>query len=275
MKIIFFFSCCLTSFLTGNNLTSFSDNPTDTLRSGNYYFINGNVYDSSKENLIIESNILEAVITTYGYLLVRKADKIAFANERFDTGEWTSININGTQSMEFELDGDALYVKVYTLSDTIIIDLMEKRPTKVPIGSEWIRSIEEVESNSTIFRLNLSNKNLIQIPEQVTELKNLAELVIYNCSISSFPIEFFKLKNLEELCMSDNQLYHIPKQIELLSNLYKLDFRHNQLKDLPIEIKNLKNLMEIDLRGNAFNYEERRKIKDWFKGTACIVLFDD
>jgi internalin A len=73
--------------------------------------------------------------------------------------------------------------------------------------------------------LDLSGKNLTEIPEAIAKLTNLTQLYLYN-----------------------NQITQIPEAIAKLTNLTQLDLSGNQITEIPLEVLNTKNAKEI------FNY---------------------
>jgi Leucine-rich repeat (LRR) protein len=266
----------LISFLIrGKNIIGydieFKSSNTDTIFSGNYYFINDKVYDSSQNNTIIEDSILQAaIVPIYDFIIVRKKNHIAFGNK-----DWNKFKINNIVSFQLDFNGDLVYANIYTSNDTVLIDLLNKRITTIPISSEWLDSVDNIKEYHSVFKLNLSNKKLTQLPENICQFKQLASLSIYNNALTGFPIDFFKLQKLEELVLSNNELTFLPKEIGLLKDLHILNLRNNQLSELPIEIKQLKNLQELDLRGNNFADENKKKIKNWFNNSSCEVYFDE
>ena len=98
--------------------------------------------------------------------------------------------------------------------------------------------------------LDLSERNLILLPKEIGNFKNLKELNLDRNNLRSLPEEIGKLKNLERLDLNYNNLTSLPKKIGNLKNLKKLNLGSNNLRSLPEEIGNLKNLKKLYLDRN-------------------------
>lgn len=98
--------------------------------------------------------------------------------------------------------------------------------------------------------LNLSDKNIKQLPVEIGELTNLKTLSISRNQISSLPVEIGQLENLTTLSLSRNQLKELPPQIKRLKNLETLDVSNNRLSSLPTEIGQLTKLKSLYLNEN-------------------------
>jgi internalin A len=99
-------------------------------------------------------------------------------------------------------------------------------------------------------KLYLSYKELMKVPEQLGQLKNLNELYLYGNQLTSVPEQLGQLKNLEVLDLSYNQLTSVPEQLGQLKNLTRLYLEDNQLTSVPEQLGQLKNLKELDLHDN-------------------------
>lgn len=264
-----FFACTL--FVKGSNSNIGNNNPQDTIRVGNYFYHNNTVYDSSKGNVIIETNVEECkVVPIHGFLLVRKNDLIAFGDK-----EWCRIKIDGVKSFKFDIYGDIVYCVVSAKNDSFLIDLFNKRLTSIPIDADFFYSIEEIKDPTKVYKLDISEKKLTEISSKISRLSKLATLKMNKNEISNLPIDFFQLKNLEDLVLSQNKLTVIPNEIGKLTKLSLLNLSYNSLSDLPIEVMQLKNLKRLELKGNNFSKATKEKIRGWFKDTKCILDFGD
>ena len=98
--------------------------------------------------------------------------------------------------------------------------------------------------------LDLSNEVLIEIPEEVFELKQLESLDLSFCSLKKISESILRLKNLKSLYLFGNQLKNIPESITKLTNLTELNLSNNQLASIPESISNLTNLTVLYLHDN-------------------------
>ena len=113
------------------------------------------------------------------------------------------------------------------------------------------RIFTDIASNiSRPFELNLSNYDLLVLPESIGNLTNLTVLEINNNSLISLPESIGSLTNLISLDVSNNKLTSLPDSISKLSNLSKLDLSDNQLNSIPSSISKLGNLIDLDLCDN-------------------------
>ncbi|MGJ3244491.1 MAG: COR domain-containing protein [Elainellaceae cyanobacterium] len=98
--------------------------------------------------------------------------------------------------------------------------------------------------------LNLSGKNLQELPPEIGNLANLSRLYLYKNQLTSVPKELGNLAKLSVLSLSLNQLTSVPKELGNLAKLSRLDLSHSQLTSVPKELGNLPNLSRLDLPRN-------------------------
>lgn len=131
-------------------------------------------------------------------------------------------------------------------------------------------------NNPSITKLDLRNKQLTEIPDEVFKLRNLRKLDLRNNNLKTLPIEiskllrlevldisyndiqflyagFFNLKNLKILIISHNKLRSIPKQIFKLNKIQILIVSGNNLASLPDELGNLSQLQVLNIAKNKFD----------------------
>eukprot|EP00742_Colponemidia_sp_Colp-10_P010981 GILJ01012129.1.p1 GENE.GILJ01012129.1~~GILJ01012129.1.p1 ORF type:complete len:710 (+),score=124.52 GILJ01012129.1:74-2203(+) len=111
--------------------------------------------------------------------------------------------------------------------------------------------------------LNLSNKKLKQLPDEVChiseltfgdkwwELGELTKLDLSHNELTELPEDIGNLKDLVSVMQSNNQLTALPVSLFLLANLKKLDTSHNLLQSLPPSFSSCTSLVELNLQGNA------------------------
>ncbi len=120
--------------------------------------------------------------------------------------------------------------------------------------------------------LDLSNKNLTQVSQDVFKKTNLTELNLsHNRLTGAIPAEIRMLSQLEALDLSDNMMTGLPAEVGQLSHLKVLDLSNNQLTGLPMELGNLSNLQTLDLRGNAYSVQDLDQIRQKLLQTNILV----
>lgn len=88
---------------------------------------------------------------------------------------------------------------------------------------------DSLDKLSTLTTIDLSNRQLIEIPKELLSLTNLQHLGLSGNNIITIPKEITSLINLQTFYLSYNQLTVIPIEISSLTNLHYLAFDHNQL----------------------------------------------
>ncbi len=96
--------------------------------------------------------------------------------------------------------------------------------------------------------VEILNKNLEQIPDNILKQIQLEYLNLYKCGIEILSEEIGNLTSLTELYLYQNKLTKIPK-----------------------EIGNLTNLKYLNLSDNKFPEEEKQKIREWLPN--CNIQF--
>lgn len=121
-------------------------------------------------------------------------------------------------------------------------------------------------------KLDLSNKSLEKIPEDVFNQFDLKELDVSNNKLTgSIQSEIRDLENLEVLIASNNQMTGVPAEIGHLRNLQILDLSDNKLTGLPNELGNLQNLKTFDISGNDFSELDLNAIQEKLPDDVNII----
>ncbi len=103
---------------------------------------------------------------------------------------------------------------------------------------------------SEVYKLNLSNKDLKEFPEDIFKLKELRYLILDSNKISSIPPQIAELHKLKCLSFSTNNIKELPSEIGSLSELRYFYVDHNQLSVLPPEFYKLAKLEEVFINSN-------------------------
>ncbi len=137
----------------------------------------------------------------------------------------------------------------------------------IPIGScEEIRRWFTTEHNQTqiraITRLDLSEMNLLCIPDEMRFFTGLRTLLLQKNSIMEIPSFFGELINLRDLSLSYNRIKYLPTEIGGLIHLNYLLLEGNKIGLLPEQIGELIGLITLNLNNN-----EIRRLPD----TICDI----
>lgn len=98
--------------------------------------------------------------------------------------------------------------------------------------------------------IRIENNKLIEIPDEIKNLKSLKRIIINNNHIEKISFELKNLNFLEDFRLQNNDLTHIPNTIFSLEKLKILLLSDNQISKIPLEIENLKNLNQLHLQNN-------------------------
>lgn len=155
-----------------------------------------------------------------------------------------------------------------TLNDQENLDENDK--SRLP-SDRIMRKIFDVTHNLST-TLDLSNHNLIAIPEEILELSHLQNLYLNGNRLSTLPSNFFdKLPNLQWLDLRFNELKSIPSTyIGRHKFLRNLLLEGNNLRTLPLELGLINTMNGLNLRDNPLEFPPAEVIE---KGTKEILKF--
>lgn len=137
---------------------------------------------------------------------------------------------------------------------------------------EYRNAIHEAVNFGSSTVLDLSNKNLTDVPNDVFNRRTLVELNLsHNLLDGALQAEVRHLQNLKVLNLSNNRFTGIPAEIGQLGQLEVLDVSHNNITGLPLELGNLKNLKVLNLSGNDFSEYDLEKIQAQLPATTEII----
>ncbi|MHA1105327.1 MAG: leucine-rich repeat domain-containing protein [Promethearchaeota archaeon] len=88
---------------------------------------------------------------------------------------------------------------------------------------------------------------LCSIPKKISNLKRLKQLSV-GSRIDNIPDSLSQLKNLESLNLNNNPLKKIPESIYSLENLFQFHIGNTNIKELSESIAMLKNLDVLDIK---------------------------
>lgn len=139
------------------------------------------------------------------------------------------------------------------------LQLLEELERNINKQLPYVYTIEYGTSGVRVEEGNITGLALIAcdisiLPEVITQLEFLTELVIRDEKLSSIPKTINKLLNLTSLTLSGfavaSQLRELPDSIIELDALENLTLESNQLNELPQRFGRLKNLRKLNLWDN-------------------------
>lgn len=106
------------------------------------------------------------------------------------------------------------------------------------------------ESLQELFELDVSKKNMYELPKEIEKLSNLRILILDENNIKEFPNTLYKLKKLCVLSFSKNSISFISEEISNLENLVLFDACENNIAELPMSFYKLTKLEVLCLHAN-------------------------
>ncbi|XP_026432776.1 putative disease resistance protein RGA3 [Papaver somniferum] len=138
-----------------------------------------------------------------------------------------------------ELETDKSINKLYNLESLVLNDM--------GIGVQIL--LTNIQSLEKLRYLEVSDTDMVELPDSVTSLYNLQTLDLNNCALKFIPDSISGLKNLRFLNLSSNPIEELPVSVITLTNLEALNVSFcKNLKALPEYVSGLKNLRGFDFR---------------------------
>ncbi len=158
---------------------------------------------------------------------------------------------------------DGLKVKV---SDSVLSELG-------PIAALSVEQIIEEARKSASTELDLSGKDLSEIPQELEILDSLEVLKLQNNNLENIPAFLTRLPNLRELYVDDNLLTDIP-QILPHPALQVLSLKNNRIKNISNEIlQKGRQISSLLLSGNPI--EDEQIILSASEGVPALLKYLD
>lgn len=110
-----------------------------------------------------------------------------------------------------------------------------------------------------VTKLDLSDKNLKQFPNEIFLCTNLTKLILANNSISKIPKEISSLRKLKVLDLSNNDIKQIHAEVFKLSKLRTFNVASNNVKTLPKQLKD-SSIKELFLQNNNISIIDEKLI---------------
>ncbi|HKK59128.1 MAG TPA: leucine-rich repeat domain-containing protein [Salinivirga sp.] len=138
----------------------------------------------------------------------------------------------------------------------------EKNSKSLDLSNRDLEEIPpEIGELTQLEHLDLSYNYIKTVPREIGKLINLKTLLLLKNQIKALPPTIGHLKSLALLDISHNDFTTFPKEIGFLSNLKSLDASYSELKTLPIEFIELLSLKELYLEENPFEFPPQKVIK--------------
>ena len=136
-----------------------------------------------------------------------------------------------------------------------VLDLSNRRLAKLP---------EDIGACTYLTKLYLS-RNALKNIDELASLPDLQVLAVANNSLTQFPIALSASSSkLKDLLLSDNLLTDIPGTILRFPNLVKLDLMGNKLSEIPQTVLSITSLTTLNLSWN--------QISEVPKGISALTL---
>ncbi|KAJ6227661.1 hypothetical protein M0813_09564 [Anaeramoeba flamelloides] len=153
-----------------------------------------------------------------------------------------------------------LNVNIFGCSDLRYLDASNN--TIPSISGEAIKGL------SRLTCLNFGGNELTELPEEMSQLVNLKELLLYENKFSYFPRVLTNLWNLEILDLNNNEIKEVPMQIAAMLSLKNLSLAANSIRNIPKELSVMTHLQQLNLQENplvsalqaVFQYNENWKV---------------
>lgn len=118
------------------------------------------------------------------------------------------------------------------------------------ITCQNITDLEGLAQLQSVEKLDISNSNLQELPQEIGNLSHLQELHLSNNTLLEIPTAIFSLKKLKALHVMNNNLAYISPKIGELKQLETLNISGNNLLTLPAEINELSSLKQLMVSTN-------------------------
>jgi len=170
-----------------------------------------------------------------------------------ELNDWIASISRETDILWCEITGSFFDRLVQDPDHAFVVNLSNLNITDLPQRLSQLRYLKY---------LNLCrNKELFTNPQSMEQLESLSgcfssleHLNLYWTNLSSAPSWIFQLSSLTFLDISDNRLNQLWKQQPKCFNLKQLNISNNQLTDLPSSIQSLTNLKELSIYNNQLTH---------------------
>ncbi|XP_053104854.1 leucine-rich repeat-containing protein 39 isoform X2 [Hemicordylus capensis] len=212
------------------------------------------------EERVSLAKLKEKVVTEDGRIILK------IEHEEWQTLPSCLLKLNHLQEWQLHRTGLVKIPQfIGRFENLIVLDLSRNAIAELPreIGQlshlqELILSYNKIKfvpkelSNCvSLERLELAvNRDICDLPHQLSNLKKLYHLDLSMNQFTTFPSVILDMPNLEWLDMGSNKLKEIPGNIDRVESLHTLWLQRNEITHLPEAIRNLHNLSTLVLSNN-------------------------
>ncbi len=186
---------------------------------------------------------------------IQRSQKGLKAKQLFQAGQWEAAR-QLIAEISVEKVRPSSLIQQLEEAENIWQDVIEERPLnaikQLDLSDKQLHALpEELGQLVNLERLYLEKNHLITLPQTIGKLKKLTDLVVNENDLDSLPSSIGQLAALDFLDLSHNELSKLPASFGQLRLLNQLNIEHNQLDSLPPSIGNLTNLAELNVSHNS------------------------
>lgn len=153
--------------------------------------------------------------------------------------------------------------------------IKESKAKKLDLSNRGITELpNEIGELTWITSIDISYNNIRELPASIIQLQNLKTLLLVRNNISRLPNGIGQLKNLRTLDVSYNPLVKLPKEIGFLSHLEFLDASFCELRTLPLELTNLFGIKKLNLEENPLQFPPLKVVKRGLYATMHYLTIE-
>jgi len=153
----------------------------------------------------------------------------------------------------------------------LIINAKKNDLTRLDLSNRDIRELPvEIGQLSALEYLDLSYNFIQKLPKEIGNLEHLKTLLLLRNEIDTLPVEIGNLRQLNLLDISHNRFTQLPETIGFLSELKTLDASYGNLTFLPIQLIELISLKDLYLENNPLIFPPYKVVK---RGLYATMYF--
>lgn len=199
------------------------------------------------------TEVLDIVSQALGKWVPAEIDGVIYPSKFILPIKYALANRSTDQVSQVELNHlpSAKYLRELVLVSTGIAIEMDGRAMSSLNDLFSFNDLQQALDNASMVRnLDLSWKQIEELPSNITSLTNLRWLNVRNNELTALPVEIDRLSKLTELLLDNNNLSNLPEKIQSLKMLSNLSLTHNNFNEFPLEVTEIKSLRVLDMSDN-------------------------